>query len=478
MLRVLSADRDLGDYSYDCYAYPTRLFRFPFGPRMPGIQEISRGLRTFIETSHAQKDRITLVGHSMGGVVARQFIVDELKKQRAARIAGVVLYASPNSGAALAGLGRLSSWRHRQFRQLSRDSDLLDSLNSDWIGLAVERQVKTLYVVGGADSVVDPSSASGQPGAENVAILIEDTHRTIVDPADDADISFQVLKKFIALQMRVPGGGPAVRNPSQGSDVLFDVYSPAVAPFYVEREEDGLIGTAARCSHVWVSGPSGLGKTAALRRLVDRPGWQIQHITLGSYLGLDALALIRAICNELHERAGCAGAGPEEHSKLPQLLGHFRRILRHLSGSGPVAIVVEEIPLSSGEDYSRLLGVIAHLATASETDGTPARVLWLFSSIRDPRLSLPPDPAKFLERVQLVNFQRWSDVDILRLTQLIDGELGLDLSAADRRLIVARANGSPRFVKMVFRARRNEAGSRRSLPELIADVEPFMANHA
>ncbi|HTE41025.1 MAG TPA: alpha/beta fold hydrolase [Steroidobacteraceae bacterium] len=472
MLKVLSSAPNLSDYSFDCYAYPTQLLRWAFGPRMPGIQEISQGLRTFIATQHADKSRIFLVGHSLGGLVARQLVLDEIKDATTSRISGIVLYATPNNGAALANIGKLGSWGHRHLHQISKESDLLSLLNQDWIRLRVEERLRVLYVVGGSDAVVEPTSACLQLGASNVATIIEHGHRTIIEPSDSADTRFKVLQDFVLWQ--APGlrviNEPKIETASQG-DVLFDVYSLHVEQYYLRRKVDEVLASTAKNSHIWLSGSSGVGKTAAIRRLADQAGWKIFHVMLDGYVGAGVQKLMIAICNELHERAGLQPITEGARLELPDLLANFRKVLRLLALHGPIAIVIEEIPLPPGEEYSKLLSAVAHLANASETVGACARVIWLFSSINDPRKSLPADSVKFQERVQLVACDLWEKSEILSLIELIDRELKVGLSAEDRQLLAVCARGNPRFIKMVFRRRRTQVVSATSLAQIIKFVE-------
>jgi hypothetical protein len=472
MLSVLKADVELDHCSFDCFAYPTRLIRLPFGPRMPGIQQIARGLGTHISANHAKKRRITLVGHSLGGLIARQHILELIKEDACGAITDLILYASPNTGAALAGIGAVASWRHRHLKQLARESDLLALLNRDWKRLKIEERIRTLYVVGGADSVVDGESSDWQVGASKVATLIEHGHLTIKEPASVSDIRYKVLKDFV---LDIGAGEdrldePRIQPTSQAGDVLFDVYTPAAERYYVTRLEDDSLIEAARNANLWVSGASGVGKTAALRRLAEQSQWHLHHVSLGGCIGLDALNLVREMCNEIGERAGVDRLPSSETPLLHELLAHFRKSIGRLAQTRVVGLIVEEIPLAGGSEYTNLLSAFSHLVTASETGGLPNRIVWLFASINNPRPSLPPASAKFLERVQLLRFANWSDADIERLTNLIDTTLGCGMGIEEKLALIHAADGNPRFIKMVFRRRRNELGARQPLDQLISSV--------
>ena len=477
MLRVFGQDGDLKAYAYACYEYPTSLNRMPFTTRMAGVQEIANGLRTHIETHFEDKTQILLVGHSLGGVIARQYILDAVKSGRDSKTSALALFATPHTGAALANVGTAFSFRHRHLRQLCRGSDILDIINSDWVKLKVEEKIRTLYIVGGCDSVVLRESAAPYLGADNVRTLIGHGHVEVIKPTDQIDTRFKILKDFVLKSMPESISLPQLdktQSMVQG-DVLFDVYSAASEPYYIERATDKTIYEATRAAYAWISGPPGVGKTAALKRLVEISGWKLQHVMLDSYSGLAALDLMREVGNVLCERAGIEPNGIPKHIDVHALYGYFRRAITNLSGTGPLAILIEEIPLPSGQEYTKFLEIAYHLAQCSETDTASNRVIWLFSSIRNPRCDLRHATAKFLERVQLISIEPWTDYELRKLIDLICEGIEIDLSSENKETILKKAGGSPRFIKMIFRRMRNEVARNKKLAELITSVEMDLA---
>ncbi len=473
MLRAFESDPDLNTYSFDCYAYPTALNRLPLTRRMAGIQEIANGLRTHIEANYGNNVNLILVGHSLGGIVARQYILDEIKCGRGANFLGVALFATPHTGAALANVGSLFSSTHRHLKQLCKGADILELINTDWVRLKVEDKLRTLYVVGGADAVVARESAAPYLGSDNVRTLIEFGHREIIKPSDITDSRYKILKGFI--KSVTPQSGikicRAKEQDGQKGDVLFDFYTTSSEGYYIKRPTDMSLENATKTSHVWVSGPPGLGKTVSLKRLIDVSGWAIQHVLLDSYIGLSALELMREVCNTLCDRVGIEPDGIPKDIDASGLLYYFRKVFSELSDSSPIAILIEEIPLPSGEEYTAFLTLAYHLTLCAETSDSTSRVIWLFSSIRNPKPDIQPNNPKFLERMQFVEFEPWPSPDIEELIDLICTSLDIDMKTEDRELLVDRSKGSPRFVKMLFRRRRNEAVVNKPLQELLSSVE-------
>jgi hypothetical protein len=59
------------------FEYPTSVLRFSFSRKPPSIMSLADGLRTQIDGKHEKYQSITLVCHSLGGLVARQYLVED-----------------------------------------------------------------------------------------------------------------------------------------------------------------------------------------------------------------------------------------------------------------------------------------------------------------------------------------------------------------------------------------------------------------
>lgn len=109
------------------YRYPSKTIRLPWSKQSIRIQDLSRALRTELGVRFKAYSDVIVIAHSMGGVIAQKYIVDELKEKLELRVKGLVLFAVPTAGAQLAGWGDLISFRHRHLKQLRKESDLLEA---------------------------------------------------------------------------------------------------------------------------------------------------------------------------------------------------------------------------------------------------------------------------------------------------------------------------------------------------------------
>ncbi len=206
---LISSDENLKKFDVKIYTYPTSLIRVksiikPFSSilsylmpqeKLPSIQDIAKGLKTEIDNRYRVYDDIYLVAHSMGGLIAKKFLLDEVnQKQHNTKINKLLLYAVPNHGSNWAILSKL--YDHVQIKQLSKDSDFIESLNTDIAKSNLMDYVSIKYVIASQDEVVDKRSAQNDYGDANQE-TIHCGHMDIVKPKDSEDLSYKILKNYI-----------------------------------------------------------------------------------------------------------------------------------------------------------------------------------------------------------------------------------------------------------------------------------------
>jgi pimeloyl-ACP methyl ester carboxylesterase len=109
LVGLLTNDARFINYEFKCFEYPTRMLHFGITQRLPRLRELGRDLRGFLqplfgESSGERYIDITLIGHSMGGLVIQDFIVDHLDENlgnELKQIRQVILLATPNHGSIL-----------------------------------------------------------------------------------------------------------------------------------------------------------------------------------------------------------------------------------------------------------------------------------------------------------------------------------------------------------------------------------------
>lgn len=229
LIRNDPALRDACDIAF--FEFPTTLFRLPFSTRAPRIRDLAEGLRSQIEVRYSDYDSIALICHSLGGLIARKYLVEEVKRKSQLRVDKLLLFAVPNRGAGLASVASHISWKNSQLIQLCKSSELIEELNTDWSNLDMSG-VEVRYVVAAQDRVVDKESAVKEWGNKNVDSILDAGHVSVVKPQYPTDLAFLILRRFVL------GPAPIFLSVGGGRTKEQDAFVAAVKKFLRSQNLD------------------------------------------------------------------------------------------------------------------------------------------------------------------------------------------------------------------------------------------------
>ncbi len=195
---LLKSDMEIyHDFDIEHFSFPTSIFRFPFGQILPKIQDLAEGLRSEINIKYSSYDEIVIVCHSLGGLVGKKYILEEIKSKNRLRVSKILLYATPNNGATLASAGSTLTWCNLQINQLKKTSDFVELLNEDWYKYKIEEVIYVKYIVAAQDKIVDKHSAKNIWGNNSYDVIVGKNHGSVVKPIDKTDLTFIYLKNFL-----------------------------------------------------------------------------------------------------------------------------------------------------------------------------------------------------------------------------------------------------------------------------------------
>jgi pimeloyl-ACP methyl ester carboxylesterase len=195
---------------YDLYTLESRIPIWSVIKRWiwagPDINTLALSFNTVINEVCKEYKNVIIVAHSMGGLVARQYLVNLVKQTKnVGKIRGLITYATPHKGSNIATLYRNLGLHYVDFplyyisRQIiqmcSDDSDFIIQLNKDWNRLRIEDKISFRRVVGERDFVVDSESASmGIPLYDSIS---NRDHFNIIKPNSPKDPAFLVTFNFL-----------------------------------------------------------------------------------------------------------------------------------------------------------------------------------------------------------------------------------------------------------------------------------------
>lgn len=120
---------------------------------------------------------IILVSHSMGGLVSKSFMLDDIKQNGETRVGLYISLATPHSGANLAVLGA-KLIDNCQVKNMQPLSENIRELNDQWIkSLALPKRI---YAYGTSDQIVSKSSAISLDRDEQAIIATDHDHFSII----------------------------------------------------------------------------------------------------------------------------------------------------------------------------------------------------------------------------------------------------------------------------------------------------------
>jgi triacylglycerol esterase/lipase EstA (alpha/beta hydrolase family) len=211
-----------------CFTYYKNIFNSKFLSIIPNFiffflkaiwskrnLENSLKLKEYIENNCVEDNNIFLVAHSMGGLVARQYLVDCKKNNIDIRkIRMLCTFATPHNGSAIARKfsiidkipllnklykrlsNKLNYRLSPQIGDLSNLSEFLDQLNNDWRDFNIERDLKFIRIGGAKDRLVKEDSFKLHNDDLHNVFYYEYNHSGIISPVKDVK-TFDPIDKFI-----------------------------------------------------------------------------------------------------------------------------------------------------------------------------------------------------------------------------------------------------------------------------------------
>jgi pimeloyl-ACP methyl ester carboxylesterase len=159
-----------------------------------GLKKLSDFLKSVIDVFCTEYKNIVLVSHSMGGLISKAYILNELEENSSTKIKLFLSIAVPHNGSNWANIGSALIKRNPQLVDLKPLSDFLNEINNDWIHVN-EGIPKTIYYYGQFDDVVDETSAISYQAVKQHKISCNDDHFSITKPDTKNSIIYQGIRK-------------------------------------------------------------------------------------------------------------------------------------------------------------------------------------------------------------------------------------------------------------------------------------------
>ncbi len=158
------------------------------------ISELSNNLSNHLRITLNQYDNVYIVAHSMGGLITKSLISDELKKHGWTKVKLFLSLAVPHQGSDVAVLGGLIS-DNLQIYNLNPVNSFINTLNQKWIDL--DSKPSTKYFYGSYDEVISKHSAVAIDKIEKDVISVAEDHNSISKPESSNAIVCNGVCQFL-----------------------------------------------------------------------------------------------------------------------------------------------------------------------------------------------------------------------------------------------------------------------------------------
>jgi pimeloyl-ACP methyl ester carboxylesterase len=189
-------------YDYDFFNYKT----FGINPlvnlkirKYTNIEGLAFSLKTHLMTFN-RIDEFVLVGHSMGCLVIRQFLILNIKLNWNIKIKKIILLAAPNNGSNITRLIRFIYWNNPHLKELTPNSSYLQKLNNEWVEGNYEAYYEIKAFLSYVDNTVNPYSAAYSFSIQNIESVPNRNHTEIVRPTKEEDTIYKNFRNYLFIE--------------------------------------------------------------------------------------------------------------------------------------------------------------------------------------------------------------------------------------------------------------------------------------
>lgn len=158
------------------------------------IEEIGELLKTEFAVNFNKYKKIIIIAHSMGGLISKYCILQQLEHDGRTPVTGFISLAVPHQGAKAASIASLIS-SNTHVGDLKVLGEAIDKLNRSWNQSNLTPEVK--YVYGAHDIIVEKNSAIPTDTPKANAIAVNEDHIGICKPKDTQQTVYVAVVSFI-----------------------------------------------------------------------------------------------------------------------------------------------------------------------------------------------------------------------------------------------------------------------------------------
>jgi len=257
--------------------------------------------------------------------------------------------------------------------------------------------------------------------------------------------------KELKVYPTIGASGEVLKPDININNVLFDLYDLTKEPYYIERSSDATFNQSVKQIGIWIHGPAGCGKSNLIIRNLIKNKHDFIQVSLASCIGMNIESFFKEILYDIASKIEGV-----KYQIQPSNFSECSRLILYLLSkkfkNKALIIFIEEIPISTNEEYKEFSGKLFSILSAKNLIVGLDKIRFVLSSINNPVAYLQVFQQKIHEQLKFVGFDYWDNEDIIKLIEKIEKEIQFSLPADIKEELIATAAGSPRFVKKFFRS--------------------------
>ena len=231
--------------------------------------------------------------------------------------------------------------------------------------------------------------------------------------------------------------------------IFFNNYDLQYEVFYAERGIDNIIEKYISVRGCWIYGGSGVGKTVALSRAIQRSGLK--------YIFVDLSTCVKSSIDEMLIKIYeivCECVGEEINTNLRtlrQIAPEIGRIIDNHYQNEELYLFIEEIPLNPEEKeaFDLFIQSVFALIINNQLQFKRVDVRYVLSSLAPP--VIPMHQTKVCSFIKILEMPRWTDEECLCLVNKITEALHFTWNNISISDFVNKMENSPRTIKDTLR---------------------------
>lgn len=239
-------------------------------------------------------------------------------------------------------------------------------------------------------------------------------------------------------------------NEQDIEEILFLSYKKNHSPYYLVREVDKSLAPHIMHKHIWVTGPSGIGKSDLLRHALIESNAHFVYIDLSLCDKSNIDEMFHSIYEEVAELFEEEYIDFESFKRTTKVLCDM---LNSKAKGTTLYIFVEEIPFEkNGDDFAEFVRKYASLIIYCSTHLSQCTVRFVLSSIAMPKDALDVYKDKIQDYVHFVNMDKWTFEECFNLINLLSAALGISWEYDElKNFFIKSMNYSPRRIKTALK---------------------------